>query len=147
MVISKKRSSLEFSLIFFNFRPKSKVFSKNKERSLPKFGNYFLQLIIVTALKFLTLPKVFISLPKKFWFCPNIFLSLPEKFQFCPSLRNLGGNCPPAPRRVRPCFPVNNFTINEKVPNRTKQNTNLTIKSRNAKRKVGISVQLHKESS
>ena len=62
-----------------------------KKRSSPKFGNYFLQLVIVTALKFLTLTKLFISLPEKFWFCPNIFLSLPEKFQFCPNLRNLGG--------------------------------------------------------
>ena len=58
MVISKKRSSLEFSVIFFNFLPKIKVFSKKK--SSPEFGNYFLQLIIVTVLKFLTLPKYFL---------------------------------------------------------------------------------------
>ena len=94
MVISKKkRFSLEFSLIFFNFCPKARRYLK--KRSSPKFRNYFLQLIIVTALKFLTLPKFFISLPEKFWFCPNIFLSLLEKFQFCPNLRNLGSNFPP----------------------------------------------------
>ena len=83
------------------FCPKIMVISKKK--SSPKFinSNYFLQLIVVTALKFLTLPKFFISLPKKFWFCPNIFLALPEKFQFCPNLRNLGGQLPPAPRQVR----------------------------------------------
>ena len=69
MVISKKKksSSLEFSLIFFNFRPKIKVLSKKKKkkRSSPKFGDHSLQLIIVTALKLLTLLKFFISLPKK----------------------------------------------------------------------------------
>ena len=92
MLFSKKKKSLlGISLIFFNFPPKIKVFFKKKEkkRSSPKFGNYFLQLIMVNVLKFLTLPKFFISLPKKFWFCPNICLSLPKKFEFCPNFVNL----------------------------------------------------------
>ena len=88
MVFSKKKkSSHGISLIFLNFGPQIKVFSRKK--SSPKFVHYFLQLIIVAALKFLTLPKFF-SLPGKFWFCSNIFLSLPKKFKFCPNFRNLG---------------------------------------------------------
>ena len=57
-----------------------------QKRSSPKFGNCFLQLIIFTALKLLTLPKFSILLPEKLWFCPNILLPLPEKFEFCPNL-------------------------------------------------------------
>ena len=58
-----------------------------------------MQLIIVAAVKFLSLSKFFISLPKKFWFCPNTFLSLPEKFKFCPNFENLGGIAPVPPSR------------------------------------------------
>ena len=71
-----------------------------KPRCSLKKKNYFLQLIIVTVLKFLTSLKFFISLPEKFWFCPNIFLSLPEKFEFRPNLGNLAGqltSLPPPP--------------------------------------------------
>ena len=57
------------------FVPKS--WCSLKKKSSPKFGNYFLLLIIVATLKFLILPKFFISLSEKFWFSPNIFLSLP----------------------------------------------------------------------
>ena len=74
------------------------VISKKKGLHLNLVTN-FCSLIIVTALKFLTLPKFFILLPEKLWFCPNIFLSLPEKFQFYPNLRNLGSNCPLPPGR------------------------------------------------
>ena len=95
-------SSLEFSLIFFNFRPKIKVFSKKKGLYL-NLVTIFAVDQIVTALKLLTLPKFFISLPKKLCFCPNIFLSLPKKFEFCPNLGNLGGQLPPVPRQVRLC--------------------------------------------
>ena len=67
--------------------------------SLPKFGNYFLQLIIDTALKFLTLTKFFILQPKKYWFCLNIFLSVPEKFIFAQILESLGDISPFSPAR------------------------------------------------
>ena len=73
--IQKKRSSLEISLIFFNFCPKIKVFSKKK-------GLHLNLIAIIAALKFLILPKFFISLPKKFWFCPNIFCQCPKIFNF-----------------------------------------------------------------
>ena len=76
----KKKSSLKFSLLIFDFRPKIKVFSKKKKKGLHlNLGYYFLQFLIITSLNFLTLPKFFISLPEKLWFCPNIFFSLPEK--------------------------------------------------------------------
>ena len=103
MVIYKKKGLHLTSVSYFSiFVPKIKVFSK-KKRPSPKFGNYFLQLIIANGLKLLTLPKFFISLPEKLWFCPNTFLSLPEKFEFYRNLGNLGGNCPPAPRQVQLC--------------------------------------------
>ena len=91
----KKNSSLRISLIFLNFCPKVKVFSK--KRSTPKFGDNFLQLVIVAALKFVTFSKFFISLPKKFWYCPDIFLSLPKKFEFCPNFGNWGEQLLPQP--------------------------------------------------
>ena len=92
----KKGRHLESVSYFSIFVPKSKC-SLKKKRSSPKFGNYFLQLTIVAALKFLILPKFFISLPKKFWFCPNIFLSLTEKFEFSTNFGNLGAQLPPCP--------------------------------------------------
>ena len=101
MVISKKKGLHLESVSYFSiFFPKSRCSLKTKkDLLLANFGNYFLQLIIVTALKFLPLPKFFISLPEKLWFCPNIFLLQLEKFEFCPNLGNLGGNCPLPPGR------------------------------------------------
>ena len=88
MVISKKKGFHLNSVSYFPiFVPKARC--SLKKRSSPKFGNYFLQLIIVTALKFLTLPKFFILLP--------------EKSQFCPNLRNLGAIAPLPLRQVRLC--------------------------------------------
>ena len=78
----KKRSSLGISLIFCNFGPQIKLISKKKSFYL-NLVHYFLQFIIVAALKFLTLPKFFISLPEKFEFCPN-FGNLGNSFPFPP---------------------------------------------------------------
>ena len=118
MLIPKKKKGLHLnSVSYFSIFVLKARCSLKKKKSSPKFGNYFLQLIIVTALKFLTLPKFFISLPEKFWFCPNIFLSLPKKFQFCPNLKNLGAISPPAPWQVRVCSRLITATVSKNLYN------------------------------
>ena len=85
MVISKKKenSSLEFSLIFFNFRPKSKVFS-TKKKSSPKFGNYFLQFDHCHC-------------PKIFDFAQIFSCHCPKNFNFAQILETWVSICPPCP--------------------------------------------------
>ena len=104
MVISKKKGfHLNLVSYFSIFVPKARC--SLKKRSSPEFGNYFLQLIIVTALKFLTLSKFFISLPEKFWFCPNIFLHCPKNFNFAQILETWRAIAPFPPGRYGYAFP------------------------------------------
>ena len=106
MVISKNKGLHLNSVSYFSiFVPKARC--SLKKRSSPKFGNYFLQLIIVTALKFLTLPKFFISLPEMFWFFPNIVFSChcPKNFNFAQILETWGAIAPCAPGRYGYAFP------------------------------------------
>ena len=87
MVISKKkkkRSSLKFSLLIFNFRPKINCSLKKKKRSSPKFG-----------LLFLAVPHHHLS---KFPDFAQIFCShCPKNLNFAQIFETWGGNCPPAP--------------------------------------------------
>ena len=60
--MKKKKSSLKFSLLIFNFRPKIKVFSKKKKkRSSPKFGNYFFAVDHRHLPKFSDFAQIFIT--------------------------------------------------------------------------------------
>ena len=58
---------------------------KKKKRSLPKFDNYFLQLIIVTA-------NFSYRCPKNYGFAQIFSCHFPKNFNFCPNLE-----LPPAP--------------------------------------------------
>ena len=110
MVISKKKGLHLNSVSYFSiFVPKTRC--SLKKRSSLKFGNHFLQLIIVTALKFLTLPKFFISLPEKFQFCPNlrnvseIWYHCPKNFNFAQISETWGASAPLPPGKYGYAFP------------------------------------------
>ena len=88
MVFAKTKDLHLESVSYFSiFVPKSRCFLK--KRSSPKFGKYFLQLIIVAVLKFLSLLKFLISLPEKFEFCPNFgnFGNLEKQLPLLPPAR------------------------------------------------------------
>ena len=112
MVIAKKkkkRSSLKFSLLIFNFRPKINCSLKKKKRSSPKFGLLFLAVPHHHLSKFPDFAQIFhiaaMVLPKYFpkYFLLNygfaqIFCShCPKNLNFAQIFETWGGNCPPAP--------------------------------------------------
>ena len=81
----KKRSSLKFTLLIFNFRPKIKVISKKKKRSSPKFELLFFaihhrhlpkfpdfaQIFRIAARKIMVLPKYFLLTGRKTLILPK----------------------------------------------------------------------------
>ena len=65
----------------------------------------FLQLIIIAALKFLILPKFFISQPENLWFCPNIFLVTAQKILILHQIWKFRGKFfPLPPLQIRLCL-------------------------------------------
>ena len=106
MVISKKkkkkRSSLKFSLLIFDFRPKIKVFSKKKKkkkkRSSPKFGLLFLAVPHHHLSKFPDFAQIFHIAARKTMVLPKYFLLTARKILILPKSSKLGGAiAPPAP--------------------------------------------------
>ena len=95
MVISKKkRSSLKFSLLIFDFRPKIKVFSKKKKkkkRSSPKFGLLFLAVPHHHLSKFPDFAQIFHIAARKTMILPKYFLLTARKILILPKSSKLGG--------------------------------------------------------
>ena len=95
MVISKKkkkRSSLKFSLLIFDFRPKIKVFSKKKKkkRSSPKFGLLFLAVPHHHLSKFPDFAQIFHIPARKTMVLPKYFLLTAQKILILPKSSKLG---------------------------------------------------------